>query len=53
MWTLFTLWQAISAWLGRPDPAAEPARDDDRRRSIRAVTLEQLGVSHWSCHPHF
>jgi len=23
------------------------------RRSVRQVTLEQLGIAHWSCHTHF
>ena len=26
---------------------------EERRRSIREVTLEQLGIAHWSCHTHF
>jgi len=26
---------------------------EERRRSIRQVTLEQLGIAHWSCHTHF
>jgi len=25
---------------------------EERRRSTRAVTREQLGVAHWSCHTH-
>lgn len=24
-----------------------------RRRSVHEVTLEQLGLTHWSCHSHF
>ncbi len=24
--------------------------DENTRRSIHDVTLEQLGISHWSCH---
>ena len=36
-----------------------PAGDNDtepgdlERKSIRDVTLEQLGIAHWSCHTHF
>ncbi|KFC72857.1 hypothetical protein FG93_02040 [Bosea sp. LC85] len=48
----------LRAWLDRAFPAAlapsssrERADDDEHtRRSIHDVTLEQLGISHWSCH---
>ena len=38
-------------WLERPLLAELGA--EERRRSIREVTLEQLGIAHWSCHTHF
>jgi len=46
---------ALEARLGRavsatPEPS-EGASENDRR-SIRDVTLEQLGIAHWSCHSH-
>lgn len=63
--TLFeTLRAAITAWFERAVPA-EPSEPrwlerslaelgaEERRRSIREVTLEQLGIAHWSCHTHF
>ncbi len=54
----------LAAWLERAVPvqAGELRRQersvtelaaDERRRSIREVTLEQLGIAHWSCHTHF
>ncbi|HEV7325696.1 MAG TPA: hypothetical protein VGN91_11545 [Bosea sp. (in: a-proteobacteria)] len=63
--TLFEhLRAAFAVWFGRAVPAelAEPRRQErsfaelgseERRRSIREVTLEQLGIAHWSCHTHF
>lgn len=39
-------------WQERP-PAAADLAADERRQSIRDVTLEQLGIAHWSCHTHF
>jgi hypothetical protein len=33
--------------------AAKPGADDTQRKSIHDVTLEQLGIAHWSCHTHF
>ena len=63
--TLFeTLRAALAAWFERAVPA-EPVESrwqerslaelgaEERRRSIRQVTLEQLGIAHWSCHTHF
>lgn len=57
---LTALWQRLAAWFAQAVPA-EPvpaARDDQhaseaRRKSIHDVTLEQLGIAHWSCHTHF
>jgi hypothetical protein len=49
--------RAFPAELGqRPDDTR--ANDDDeagdaRRQSIHDVTLEQFGISRWSCHSHF
>lgn len=48
--------RAFPAELGqRPDEAR--VNDDElreaRRQSIHDVTLEQLGISHWSCHSQF
>ncbi|MGO4283573.1 hypothetical protein [Bosea sp. TAB14] len=53
MRTFFSLWQALSAWFRRAVPETGPAGNEDQRCSVQAVTLEQLGISHWSCHPHF
>jgi len=64
--TLFNaLRAAFAAWFERAVPA-EPSEPrwlerpllaelgaEERRRSIREVTLEQLGIAHWSCHTHF
>lgn len=63
--TLFEqLRAALAAWFERAVPA-EPGElrwqegslaelgSEERRRSIREVTLEQLGIAHWSCHTHF
>lgn len=54
----------LAAWFERAVPAnlSEPRWQErsltelgaeERRRSIREVTLEQLGIAHWSCHTHF
>lgn len=54
----------LAGWLDRAAPAApvEPRWQerplderavDERRRSVREVTLEQLGITHWSCHTLF
>jgi hypothetical protein len=55
----------LSAWFERASPAELGQRPDDarvnddedareaRRRSIHEVTIEQLGLTHWSCHTHF
>jgi hypothetical protein len=63
--TLFNaLRVAFAAWFERAVPAelSEPRWQErsfaelgaeERRRSIREVTLEQLGIAHWSCHTHF
>ena len=63
--TLFNALRAVfAAWFERVVPAkvgelrwqersfAELGAEE-RRRSIREVTLEQLGIAHWSCHTHF
>lgn len=55
---------AFAAWFERavPTEGSEPRWPErsfgelgaeERRRSIREVTLEQLGIAHWSCHTHF
>lgn len=54
----------VASWFERAAPAGrgEPRWQErsiaelgaeERRRSIREVTLEQLGIAHWSCHTHF
>ncbi|GAU81680.1 hypothetical protein [Bosea sp. BIWAKO-01] len=53
-----TLSALLRDWLDRAFPTAlapssPPERadeDENTRRSINDVTLEQLGISHWSCH---
>ncbi len=63
--TLFNALRAVfAAWFERAAPA-EPSEPrwqerslaelgaEERRRSICEVTLEQLGIAHWSCHTHF
>ena len=57
------LWHRLADWFAEavPAPASEPGgdpvqdveADEARRTSIRDVTLEQLGLAHWSCHTHF
>jgi hypothetical protein len=52
---------ALAAWFERAAPAEPRWQErsfaelgaEERRRSIREVTLEQLGIAHWSCHTHF
>jgi hypothetical protein len=60
------LWQRLADWFAQAVPA-EPVLalfdadsgfgdrelDEARRKSIQDVTLEQLGIAHWSCHTHF
>lgn len=55
---LETLRRLLALWLGEALPAA-PGRhdqpsfsvdDEAQRRSVRQVTLEQIGITHWSCH---
>jgi len=56
MQLLSSLWNAAAAWFNRAVPAAfDPlaASAYDQRRSIHDVTMEQLGIAHWSCHTHF
>lgn len=54
----------VASWFERavPAEAGEPRWQErsfaelgaeERRRSIHEVTLEQLGIAHWSCHTHF
>ena len=54
----------LASWFKRAVPAEpdEPRWQErslaelgaeERRHSIRQVTLEQLGIAHWSCHTHF
>lgn len=48
--------RAFPAELGqRPNEmqADDDEADEARRRSTHQVTLEQLGLTHWSCHSHF
>lgn len=55
---LETLRRRLALWLGEALPAA-PRRldqpsfsvdDEVQRRSVRQVTLEQISITHWSCH---
>ena len=55
---LETLRRLLARWLGEALPAA-PRRhdqpsfsvdDEAQGRSVRQVTLEQIGITHWSCH---
>lgn len=58
MMLLSTLLRLIRGWLdragstaGAASPAPErPDEDETTRRSIDEVTLEQLGITHWSSH---
>lgn len=47
--------EAVPASASEPgrDPVQDVEADEARRTSIRDVTLEQLGLAHWSCHTHF
>ena len=57
MQLLSTLWNGIAAWFAEAVPASfdplDAAARDDLRRSVHDVTIEQLGIAHWSCHTHF
>lgn len=57
MQLLSTLWNGIANWFARAVPATfdplDAATADDQRRSVHDVTIEQLGIAHWSCHTHF
>ena len=54
------LWQRLIQWLGlaagTPSAtdanASQPACEADRK-SVHDVTLEQLGIAHWTCHTLF
>ena len=61
MSVLETLRRRLSHWLGEALPAVpgaprwhdQPAFSVDaeaQRRSVRQVTIEQIGITHWSCH---
>lgn len=49
--------RAFPAELGQRPGETQAEVDEEageaRRRSIHEVTLEQLGLTHWSCHSHF
>lgn len=47
-----TVLSILSWFRARLLRAPSPEIDEARRRAIRATTLEQLGVSHWSSHTH-
>ena len=34
-------------------PASDPGTEEAQRKSIHDVTLEQLGIAHWSFHTLF
>ena len=54
---LSALWNGIAAWFAQAVPLTfdplDAAAADDQRRSVHDVTIEQLGIAHWSCHTHF
>lgn len=54
---LSAIWNGIAAWFAEAVPATfdplDAATADDQRRSVHDVTIEQLGIAHWSCHTHF
>ncbi len=57
MQLLSALWDGIANWFAQAVPASfgplDAATPDDQRRSVHDVTIEQLGIAHWSCHTHF
>ena len=53
MTILSDVWRRLAAWFAQAAPAVAEASDDTLRKSIHDVTLEQLGIAHWSCHTHF
>uniref|UniRef100_A0A9E8CRY1 Uncharacterized protein n=1 Tax=Bosea sp. NBC_00436 TaxID=2969620 RepID=A0A9E8CRY1_9HYPH len=57
MQLLSTLWNGLANWFSQAVPASfgplDAATTDDQRRSVHDVTIEQLGIAHWSCHTHF
>lgn len=57
MQLLSTLWNGLANWFAEAVPLAfdplDAATADDQRRSVHDVTIEQLGIAHWSCHTHF
>ncbi|HEV7257593.1 MAG TPA: hypothetical protein VGN82_07405 [Bosea sp. (in: a-proteobacteria)] len=58
LWHRLVEWFAKAVLAGAPEPDHRPALldeedDEARRTSIHDVTLEQLGVAHWSSHAHF
>ena len=57
MQLLSSLWNALAAWFDQAVPASfdplDTAIANDGRRSTHDVTIEQLGIAHWSCHTHF
>jgi len=42
--------RALSTALAPSSTQERVDEDENTRRSIHDVTLEQLGISHWSCH---
>jgi hypothetical protein len=57
MQLLSTLWTGLANWFAKAVPASfdplDVATADEQRRSVHDVTIEQLGIAHWSCHTHF
>ena len=57
MQRLSALWSSLAAWFAEAVPATFDPLDagtaDALSRSIHDVTIEQLGIAHWSCHTHF
>ena len=56
MQLLSTFWNGLASWFAQAVPATfdplDAAAADDQRRSVHDVTIEQLGIAHWSCHTH-
>jgi hypothetical protein len=57
---LAALWEYLAGGLAPAFAGNSPAnltrdeaREDAYRQSIHDVTLEQLGIDHWSCHTLF